>query len=313
MLVAALDTATLTLSCALVDVVVGAPPRLRCDRTITTGGRSPAARAPRSPPLAAGQPQPAAPANVIDGGTLGLRPRDPPGPPLAAGQPQPAAPALATPPQMARPRSHSAELPQALVDLLDAEGLEIPDVEAYAVGLGPGSFTGLRIGLATWKGLAYANRCPIAGGSSLAAMALAAAPDAEEGALLVPLLDARKGEVYAGFYRVRDGAIVETADDADLAPQALVARVAALAAGGARPFVFGQGLLAYRDVLSDLPRLATEVTTPPAFAVAAILAESLAGAVYDAQALFALEPHYVRASEAEVKFPKGLGPGADKG
>jgi tRNA threonylcarbamoyladenosine biosynthesis protein TsaB len=274
MLVAALDTATLTLSCALVDVVAGAPPRLRCDRTITTGGRS-----------------------VPSGGTLdSLRSsRPPPSPPLA------------------RPRSHSAELPQALVDLLDAEGLEIPDVEAYAVGLGPGSFTGLRIGLATWKGLAYANRRPIAGGSSLAAMALAAAPDAEEGALLVPLLDARKGEVYAGFYRVRDGAIVETAADADLAPQALVARVAALAAGGARPFVFGQGLLAYRDVLSDLPRLATEVTTPPAFAVAAILAESLAGAVYDAQALFALEPHYVRASEAEVKFPKGLGPGADKG
>ncbi len=252
MLVAAVDTATLTLSCALVDLAPGLPPRLRCEKL---------ERAPAKPVRGAG------------GG-------------------------------------HSASLPQALVDLLRAEGLAIPDVEGYAVGLGPGSFTGLRIGLATWKGLAYANKRPIAGGSSLAAMALAAAPDAEEGALLVPLLDARKAEVYAGFYRAREGGIVEIADDAALAPQALAARVASLAAEGARPVVFGEGYDAYAGVLSALARLRTEVTTPPALAVAAVVAERLAAASYDPQALFALEPHYVRASEAELKFPKGLGPGA---
>ena len=258
MLVAALDTATLTLSCALVDVVPGAAPRLRCDRSVVTGTRIPAGAA--SP----------------------------------------------------RRRSHSAELPQALVDLLTAEGLTIPDIDGYAIGLGPGSFTGLRIGLATWKGLAYANRRPIAGGSSLAAMALAAAPDAEDGAVLVPLLDARKGEVYAEFYRVRAGGIVETADDAALAPQALATRLVALAEGGARPFAFGEGLETYAAALAGVPRLTTSVAAPPAHAVAALVAESLATAAYDAQALFALEPHYVRASEAEVKFPKGLGPGADE-
>jgi tRNA threonylcarbamoyladenosine biosynthesis protein TsaB len=208
---------------------------------------------------------------------------------------------------------HSAALPQALVDLLRAEGLAIPEVQGYAVGLGPGSFTGLRIGLATWKGLAYANKRPIAGGSSLAAMALAAAADAGEGALLVPLLDARKGEVYAGFYRARHGGIVEVADDAALAPQALATRVSALAAQGARPVAFGEGYDAYAGALAAVPRLRTEVATPPAHAVAAIVAERLAAGAYDAQALFALEPHYVRASEAELKFPKGIGPGAGKG
>src|SRR5512136_1768203 len=70
---------------------------------------------------------------------------------------------------------HGIRLPGALADLLGALGRRVPDVEAFAVGLGPGSFTGLRIGLATWKGLAYANRRPIAGVSSLAAMALDAA------------------------------------------------------------------------------------------------------------------------------------------
>jgi tRNA threonylcarbamoyladenosine biosynthesis protein TsaB len=251
MLVAALDTATLTLSCALVDVTRGAPPRLRCDRT---------ERAPAKPAQ----------------GTVG---------------------------------GHSALLPRALVDLLRAEGKAIPDVEAYAIGLGPGSFTGLRIGLATWKGLAYANRRPIAGASSLAALALAAAPDAEDGALLVPLLDAKKGEVYAGFYRAREGGIVELADDAALPPAAVAARVRALAPGVA--VGFGEGYEAYAAVLgAGLPRLATEVRTPPASAIASLVAETLLGAGYDPQVLFALEPHYVRPSEAELKFPRGLGPGA---
>ncbi len=270
MLVAAVDTATLTLSCALVEVSAASPPRLRCDRTEHLG---------------------------TDRGSKAGRREPAPGPDSG--------PARST---------HSARLPQALVDLLTAEGLTIPDLEGYAVGLGPGSFTGLRIGLATWKGLAYANRRPIAGASSLAAMALAAAPDATDGAVLVPLLDARKGEVYAGFYRVgAGGGIVEIAADAALPPRALAARVQDLAAGGARPLVFGQGMAAYAADLEGVPRLETEVSTPPAFAVAALVAERLAGASYDAQALFALEPHYVRASEAELKFPKGLGPGADRG
>jgi tRNA threonylcarbamoyladenosine biosynthesis protein TsaB len=254
-LVAALDTSTLTLSCALVELAPGAPPRLRCERTEHTlrGGKA--------------------------GGATG---------------------------------GHGARLPSALVDLLDAEGLKLPDVEGFAIGLGPGSFTGLRIGLATWKGLAYANRRPIAGGSSLAAMALAAAPDAEDGALLVPLLDARKGEVYAGFYRAREGGIVEIAEDAALPPSALAARVGELSSAGARPVVFGEGLAAYAAELAALPRLTTEVATPPAGSVAALVAESIATASYDAQALFALEPRYVRKSEAELKFPKGLGPGAER-
>jgi tRNA threonylcarbamoyladenosine biosynthesis protein TsaB len=251
-LVAALDTSTLTLSCALVDLAPGAAPKVRCERTDR------------------------APAKPVQGAVGG----------------------------------HSASLPKALVQLLEAEGLAIPDVEGYAIGLGPGSFTGLRIGLATWKGLAYANRRPIAGSSSLAAMALAAAPDAEDGTLLVPLLDAKKGEVYAGFYRAHAGGIVELAGDAALGPQALAARVAELAAEGRRPAAFGEGYEAHAAALSAVPRLATGVATPPAAAAAAVVAERLASAAYDAQALFALEPHYVRASEAELKFPQGLGPGA---
>lgn len=253
MLVAALDTATLTLSLALVDLARGQPPAPRRQRT---------ARAPAKP----------------EQGKLG---------------------------------GHSAILPKALVELLKEDGRAIPDVEGYAIGLGPGSFTGLRIGLATWKGLAYANRRPIVGASSLAAMALAAAPAADAGAVLVPLLDAKKGEVYAGFYRVREGTIVELAGDAALPPSALVDRVRAVAPGGAR--AFGEGYESYAAMLEPmLPRLATDVRTPTAAALAALVAEPLLAARYDAEALFALEPHYVRPSEAELKFPGGMPPAAGR-
>ncbi|HET8540574.1 MAG TPA: tRNA (adenosine(37)-N6)-threonylcarbamoyltransferase complex dimerization subunit type 1 TsaB [Anaeromyxobacter sp.] len=255
MLVAALDTATLTLSCALVDVSAGGGVRVRCSRTDRQ------------------------PAKAVEGKVGG----------------------------------HGAALPQALVDLLRAEGLAIPDVEGFAVGLGPGSFTGLRVGLATWKGLAYANRRPIAGASSLAAMALGAARDAADGALLVPLLDARKGEVYAGFYRSRGGGIVALADEVAVPPEALAERVRGVA-GAEAAVAFGEGYDAYAQVLGAvLPRLATEVATPPAGALAALVSERLAGAAFDAQALFALEPHYVRPSEAEAKFPHGTVPPAGAG
>jgi tRNA threonylcarbamoyladenosine biosynthesis protein TsaB len=190
----------------------------------------------------------------------------------------------------------------------------LADVEGYAVGLGPGSFTGLRVGLATWKGLAYANRRPIAGASSLAAMALAAAPAAPQGTLLVPLLDARKGEVYAGFYRVVRGALEAAEPEAALSPPALLERAAALSLSGRSLAAFGEGYEAFRPALEGkLPRLATEVATPPAHAVARIAAARLSGAAYDPSSLYALEPHYIRLSEAEVKFPDGLVPGASRG
>jgi tRNA threonylcarbamoyladenosine biosynthesis protein TsaB len=250
-LVAAVDTATLTLSCALCEVA-GGEAELLCDRTEH------------------------APVRPAAGGPAG---------------------------------GHGDRLPGALQDLLVAADRRIADLEAYAVGLGPGSFTGLRVGLATWKGLAYANRRPLVGASSLMAMALAAAPDAPDGALLIPLLDARKGELYAGFYRVRRGSVEAAAPEAALAPQALLERAAALALGGSDPLAFGEGYRAQRAALEGrLPRLETVHSTPPAHAVACLAAARLEGAAFDAPALYALEPHYLRPSEAEVKFPDGLVP-----
>jgi len=196
---------------------------------------------------------------------------------------------------------HSLRLPNLLVELLRPAGYTIRDVGGWAVGLGPGSFTGLRIGLATWKGLAYANRRPIAGASSLAALALEASSAAPEESLLVPLLDARKGEVYAGFYRRSAEGVKALSPPAALAPPALLDRLAAMGPA----LGFGEGYEAFRQVFAgSLPELPGAPATPSAEAVGRLASDGLAR--YDEAALFALEPHYVRLSEAEVKFPQGL-------
>lgn len=199
---------------------------------------------------------------------------------------------------------HGIRLPGALTDLLGALGRKVSDVEGFAVGLGPGSFTGLRIGLATWKGLAYANRRPIAGVSSLAAMALDAAASARGSeALLVPMLDARKGEVYAGFYRVAGDEVTAVLADEALSPGAVASRLEGLGAAVA----FGEGYAAHAGVLAAVvPLLEGAPSTPSGDAVGRLAAPLLAAARFDDQALFALEPRYVRKSEAEVKFPNGI-------
>ena len=187
------------------------------------------------------------------------------------------------------PTPHSSVLPLLLDQMLSRAGLSPRDLAAVVVGLGPGSFTGLRIGLATAKGLCYAAGIPLCGASSLAAMALAAGEEAPEGALLVPCLDARKGEVYAGFWRKRAGQAEPEAPEVAIGPEALLQRLEE----GAE--VFGIGREAY-PVLATLPAPRTRVRTPDA----AFLVRQVREVVpFGKQAVFALEPHYVRPSDSE--------------
>jgi len=170
----------------------------------------------------------------------------------------------------------------ALIDQALAQaGVALADLEAIAVGAGPGSFTGLRIGMATAKGIAFAAGKPLWTASSLAALALDAAAGAPAGALLVPIVDARRGEVFAGFYRASGDLVVAAAEER-VVPRAEIARVAAEIAGGAQ------------ILLGDA------AATPSARSVARLV---LAGDRTDE--LRAGTPVYMRAAEAEVKFPAG--------
>jgi tRNA threonylcarbamoyladenosine biosynthesis protein TsaB len=92
-------------------------------------------------------------------------------------------------------QSHGSRLPGDLMALLAASGLTIRDIDAFAVATGPGSFTGLRIGIATMQGLAFATGKPLAGVSAFDALAaIAGAPR------VATWVDAWRGEVYAALY-----------------------------------------------------------------------------------------------------------------
>jgi tRNA threonylcarbamoyladenosine biosynthesis protein TsaB len=110
---------------------------------------------------------------------------------------------------IARPvTSHGAALPAAVEELLGAAGQAIGGLGAIAVGIGPGSYTGLRIGISYAKGIAMAIGCALVGVPGFDAIALSALErnNVDPGRLVCVIGDARKGEVYGALYRgVADG------------------------------------------------------------------------------------------------------------
>ena len=128
----------------------------------------------------------------------------------------------------ARPvTSHGATLPGAVDEVLGAAGLAIGDVGVIAVGTGPGSFTGLRIGLSWAKGIAMASGCALVGVPSFDAMALAALErnNTDPGRLVCVVMDARKGEVYAALYRVVADGLEKLSEELVIALEDLASRI----------------------------------------------------------------------------------------
>ncbi len=196
------------------------------------------------------------------------------------------------------PQRQSEVLPGAIDALVKAHGFALADVTTFVCGLGPGSFTGLRIGLATAKGLAYALRKPVVGVSSLAALAL----EGPEGVELVATAVVKKGELYVGRYRREGQGVVSLGPEVSLT----VAQLAEVLRQAPAARMIGPGLIDYRAPLEALgvpPASFLEGPLVPSAVALARLAPR--PATFDLEALFALEPHYLRGSGAEEnpKFP----------
>jgi tRNA threonylcarbamoyladenosine biosynthesis protein TsaB len=100
--------------------------------------------------------------------------------------------------------THAARLMPAIAEVMAKAGVGWPDVDALAVTVGPGSFTGLRIGISTVKGLALATGRPVVGVGALEVLARQALPWSGD---IRPMLDARRGEVYTGTYRLGENGL----------------------------------------------------------------------------------------------------------
>ena len=185
-------------------------------------------------------------------------------------------------------------MPQ-IKQLLDMAEKTTRDLTAIAVSIGPGSFTGLRIGMATAKTMAYALRIPVVGVPTLDALAWNCPLD---GVHLVPMLDAQKGNVYTARYRfdngkmiVEEGAVVRSFTEAAEQLRAL----------GEPCLVVGE-----RQAIRDASLLTGNVRQAPRAASVALCAE-VRLASGQADDVIELEPLYIRRAEAEVLWEKRHG------
>lgn len=125
----------------------------------------------------------------------------------------------------AKMATHSTNLVPAIEKLISDVKLEISDCDLLAVGLGPGSFTGVRVAIATMKGYALALRKPIIGVSSMDALALANKERLPSGcSTLAVVVDAGRGEVYCSAYAVLDRQFFKVNETAIFGPEQLGAR-----------------------------------------------------------------------------------------
>jgi tRNA threonylcarbamoyladenosine biosynthesis protein TsaB len=144
------------------------------------------------------------------------------------------------------PLTHSSRLLRSIDFILAAAGLDIRAVDGFAVAVGPGSFTGIRIGLSAVKSLAFASGKPAAPVSTLAA--LASKPGTDEGRFVAPLLDAKKGEIYAALFERRKSGLAETVRQGAYDPETFFNH---LPARGDFAFI-GNGLAVYSERLRAL-------------------------------------------------------------
>lgn len=192
------------------------------------------------------------------------------------------------------PTKQSDVLPGAIAELLGRHRVELSALTGLVIGLGPGSFTGLRIGTSCLKGLSYARSVPMVGVSSLQALAFEGPRDVE----LFCAAVVKKNELYLGRYR--DGAALEPETSMPL--EAFAKRLIATP----QAVMVGPALVDYRVPLGALGVPDHQLAVGPEVPSAAALARlAVMPAAYDASAMFALEPHYLRGSGAEEnpKFP----------
>jgi tRNA threonylcarbamoyladenosine biosynthesis protein TsaB len=197
---------------------------------------------------------------------------------------------------------YSSRLFQDVEQVLREAGAAMPEVELFAVASGPGSFTGVRVGLAAVKAWAEVYRRPVAAVSALEAMAAQASP---EELLVAAIADAHRSQFFAGLYERSAGMLRRRGDDVVMAPAECFAYLAEQAAGAAflirttAPDLVGAALAANAGAETRVN--AADAALAPAIGRLGY-ERAQRGELVDA---LTLDAHYVRRSDAELLWRDG--------
>ena len=197
-------------------------------------------------------------------------------------------------------KKHSSILVPAIKNLLKTIDLKIEEINGIAVSIGPGSFTGLRIGLSVAKGLCYARSLPLLGIPTLDAMAF---PFKEIPYLICPVLESKKDEIYDVVFR--GGVSLHKVMDYKCEDiQSLLFRLSPLK----EKIIFsGDGIKKYRDIIKekigkDALFIDSQLNLPVATSIAFLGLNKLKKGEKDN--ISTLSPFYLRKSEAEIIWEK---------
>ena len=214
-------------------------------------------------------------------------------------------------------RQLALQLPGALRDILDLSAVALEEIDALAVATGPGSFTGLRIGIATMQGLAFGRGKPLIGVSGLTALRAVASP-AFLGSRIATWVDAWRGDVYAALFEdgreIGEPVVAKPSELLEaLAPRQMTPYTEASSASFANDVLFiGDGVETYRELIVSRLGHAARLADPAVPLLAAVIA-MLATIEYKnghRPPPHAIRPMYVRRSDAELaknRGPKGSG------
>jgi len=195
-------------------------------------------------------------------------------------------------------RGHAEFLMPAIETCCARAGFSVRDVTAVAVGLGPGLFTGMRVGVVTAKTIAQTLGVPIVGVSSLDVVAAGVRHAADA---IVACVDAKRDEVFAAFYRATSTGVSHESDYLSLSPTALAAEVVARA----HPFLMvGSGALAYAEQFTNAgARVAdADVSVPDATVLCELARPLIEEERFTPVGL--VEPLYLRRSDAEINWER---------
>ena len=194
--------------------------------------------------------------------------------------------------------THSERLMATVDRMLEDSAIAITDIDGFAVSIGPGSFTGLRVGLSTVKGLAFVTKKPVAAVPTLRALAWNLSQAAYP---VCPLLDARKNEVYAALYEFHDADLVQVMEEKAISIAGLRTRITG------KTLFTGEASRIYRkqieETLGDRAWFAPVSACYPSAASVAEIGLSMIrnGETAEPDSLI---PLYIRRPEAEVAWEK---------